>query len=190
MRILGGSSATAVSEEFPTLRRGGPYHRVAAPEWIDPANTTYSKINGGRWNPAGEFGALYLNATIQVAAANARAQHAGRAIKLFDLLPEARPELVTFDIAPIPVLDACTTEGLTAIGFADNFPYRVPWPPCQAIAREAHAAELAGVAARSNAEATSTTFVGEELAVFEEVNAGPPTARRKFHDWYPDPIPG
>ena len=174
----------------PAIRRGGPYYRVAAPGWNDPADTAYSKERGGRWNPPGEFGALYLNATTQVAAANARAQHAGRAIKLFDLLPEARPELVTFDVPMVDVVDAFTPHGIEALGFAANFPYGVPWPPCQAIARHAHAARLAGVAARSNAEATATAFVGEELALFEEVALGAPLVRRHFNEWYPDPIPG
>ncbi len=163
---------------------------MVAPEWIDPADTAYSKKRGGRWNPAVEFGALNLNATIQVAAANARAQHVGRAIKLFDLRPEARPELVTFEVPMVDVLDACTPEGIAALGFAENFPYGVSWPPCQAIGREAHANALAGVAARSNAEATESASVGEELALFEEVVAGPPRARRRFDEWYPDPIPG
>jgi RES domain-containing protein len=173
-----------------TLLRGGPYHRVVAPEWIDPADTAYSKQSGGRWNPVGEFGALYLNATIQVAAANVRAQHFGRAIKLFDLLQEARPELVTFNVPGVNVLDACTPDGLSMLGFADNFPWGVAWPRCQAIAREAHAAGLAGVAARSNAEVTTAASIGEEFALFEEVIVGKPKARRKFHEWYPDPIPG
>jgi RES domain-containing protein len=173
-----------------TVRRGGPYYRVVAPEWIDPADTTYSKQRGGRWNPAGEFGALYLNATTQVAAANARAQHSGHAIKLFDLLPEARPELVTFEVPMVDVVDACTPIGIAALGFAENFPYGVTWPPCQAIGRETHMNALAGVAARSNAEATGTASVGEELALFEEVAVGPSRARRRFDEWYPDPIPG
>jgi RES domain-containing protein len=172
------------------LRRGGPYYRVVAPEWIDPADASYSKQRGGRWNPAGEFGALYLNATIQVAAANARERHAGRAIKLFDLLPEARPELVTFEILMVDVLDACTPDGIAVLGFAENFPYGILWEPCQMIASEAHAAALAGVAARSNAEATASASVGEELALFEHVVVGPPQQRRRFHEWYPDPIPG
>jgi RES domain-containing protein len=163
---------------------------VVAPEWTDPADTTYSKQRGGRWNPAGEFGALYLNATIQVAAANARAQHAGRAIKLFDLLPEARPELVTFEVLMVDVVDACTPDGIAALGFAENFPYGVTWQPCQAIGREAHATAMAGVAARSNAEVTETAWVGEELALFEEFVVGSPRARRRFDEWYPDPIPG
>ncbi|MBV8709252.1 MAG: RES domain-containing protein, partial [Acidobacteriaceae bacterium] len=74
-----------------TVHRSGFYYRVVAPNWVNPADTSYSKRQGGRWNPPGEFGALYLNADVHVAAANARAQHAGRALKLFDLLPEARP---------------------------------------------------------------------------------------------------
>ncbi len=173
-----------------TVERGERYFRVVAPDWVDPASTEYSKQRGGRWNPAGEFGALYLNATIEVAAANARAQHAGRAIKLFDLLPQARPEVVVFDVPMIKVLDACTAAGIAALGFAENFPFGVGWPSCQAIAREAHTAKLAGVASRSNAEATATRFSGEELAVFEEVSAGAPQTRLTFLEWYPDPIPG
>ena len=175
---------------YRTVLRGGLYYRVVAPGWTDPASTVYSKRHGGRWNPAGEFGALYLNATVQVAAANARAQHAGRAIKLFDLLPEARPELITFDVPMTDALDACTPEGLTELGFANNFPYGVTWPPCQAVAREAYSAGIAGVASRSNAEVTATTFVGEELALFEHIIIGPPQNRRRFVEWYPDPIPG
>ena len=172
------------------VQRGGAYYRVVAPNWVDPADTAYSKQRGGRWNPASEFGALYLAATIQVAASNARAQHAGRAIKLFDLLPAARPELATFDVPMTGVLDACTAKGIAALGFAENFPYGVPWPPCQAIGRAAHAKGLPGVASRSNAEATETASVGEELALFERVVLSPARARRRFDEWYPDPIPG
>jgi RES domain-containing protein len=173
-----------------TTRRSGLYYRVVAPGWTDPANTEYSRQHGGRWNPASEFGALYLNATVHVAAANARSRHAGRAIKFFDLLPQARPELVTFDVPTANVLDACTAEGIGALGFAEDFPYGVPWPPCQAVAREAHTAALSGVASRSNAEATATSSVGEELALFEEGVIPAPGARRAFEQWYPDPIPG
>jgi RES domain-containing protein len=188
MRTSGDFSTTVAFKHV--VRRGGAYYRVVAPQWIDPADTAYSKQRGGRWNPAGEFGALYLNATIQVAAANARAQHAGRAIKLFDLLPEARPELVTLEAPMVDVLDASTPEGVAALGFADDFPYGVTWPACQAVGRDAHVDSLAGVAARSNAEATQTAWVGEELALFEEVVVGPSRARRRFEEWYPDPIPG
>jgi RES domain-containing protein len=175
-----------------TVLRSELYYRVVAPNWVNPADTTYSKQRGGRWNPPHEFGALYLNATVAVAAANARAQHAGRAIKLFDLLPKTRPELVTFLVPEVTVLDACTAEGVAALGLAANFPYEVDWPPCQAIARTAHAAGLNGVAARSHAEAREDTFVGEELALFEgsAETLDQPQTRSSFVQWYPDPIPG
>jgi RES domain-containing protein len=150
----------------------------------------HSKLHGGRWNPPGEFGALYLNATIQVAAANARAQHSGRAIKLFDLLPEARPQVVTFNVPMTDFVDACTSEGIQELQFPENFPFGVSWRPCQAIAREAFANGVAGVAARSNAEASATTFAGEELACFDQRVACSAKNRLRFDEWYPDPIPG
>jgi RES domain-containing protein len=175
----------------PTVRRSGPYFRVVAPDWIDPADTSFSKQRGGRWNPPGEFGALYLNASVAVAAANARTQHAGRAIKLFDLLPKARPELVTFEVPTVTVLDACTPKTAGALGLPDSFPFAILWPPCQAIAREAYLNGLAGVAARSNAEVTATSCVGEELALFDRpTRVVSQTERRRFNAWYPDPIPG
>jgi methylase of polypeptide subunit release factors len=82
----------------------------------------------------------------------------------------------------VKVLDACTPEGIAALGVA--------WRRCQEIGCEAHADALAGVARRSNAEVTENTSVGEELALFEEVVSGAPRARRRFNEWYPDPIPG
>ena len=177
-------------EKFPTVLRGGFYYRVVAPNWADPADTSYSKQFGGRWNPPGEFGALYLNVTLAVAAANARARHAGRAVKLFDLLPEARPELVSFQIAATEVVDACRERGIEQLGFDPSFPFGVLWAPCQAIARQAHEQGLSGVAARSNAEVTAHSFVGEELALFDAVEVGHPIERLAFQNWYPDPIPG
>ena len=174
---------------LPTARRGGEYYRVVAPECVEPLDTAYSKAFGGRWNPSGEFGALYLNANVQVAAANARAQHAGRALKLFDLVPSARPELVTVDVPPLDVVDAASSAGIAALGFGEGFPFGASWPQCQAIAREAKAAGVPGIVSRSNAEATPTRVVGEELAIFEGF-AVAQRDRRPFAAWYPDPIPG
>lgn len=177
-------------KRHPTIVRGGVYYRVVAPDWVNPADTTYARNAGGRWNPPGEFGALYLNANVSVAAANARARHAGRAIKIFDLVPAARPELVAFAVPDIVVVDACTASGIAHLGFRPNFPHNVDWVACQTIAREAHAAGLEGVASHSAAEVTAYSFVGEELAVFEQINVGPPQSRVSFSEWYPDPIPG
>ncbi|MGH2997143.1 MAG: hypothetical protein ACRDM9_12585, partial [Gaiellaceae bacterium] len=50
-----------------TIRRGGPYNRLAEPSWSDPLDTSYSRRRGGRWNPPGSFGALYLNRDLRIA---------------------------------------------------------------------------------------------------------------------------
>lgn len=172
-----------------TVTRGGRYYRVVDPSYFNPLDTSYAKRAGRRWNPPGEFGALYLCATIAVAAANARYQFVGRAVKLFDLLPAARPELVTVDVPNLDVVDVVTVSGVAAVGLPPSYPYGVPWPPCQAIARDAYSDGVAGVAARSNAEATASSCVGEELAVFDSFTGLVPASRVEFALWYPDPMP-
>ena len=173
-----------------TFTRGGRYYRVVDPSYLAPLDTSYAKVAGGRWNPPGEFGALYLCANPAVAAANARFQFAGRAIKLFDLLPAAQPDLVTADVPNLEVADVVTATGIRTVGLPTTYPYGVPWPPCHAIARAAYADRVAGVAARSNAEATPTSSVGEELALFDTVTGVAQVSREAFALWYPDPIPG
>jgi RES domain-containing protein len=172
------------------VSRSGTYWRVVDPDWVDPTDSSYSKTHGGRWNPPGEFGALYLNGSIRVAAANARARFEHRAVKLFDLTAEFRPQLVTFDLPPVELVDAASDEGIADLGLPPNFPYGVPWEPCQSIAREARETQLDGVTSRSNAEATPTFTVGEEVALFASGRVLKPLERRSFADWYPDPIPG
>ncbi len=173
-----------------SFTRSGRYYRVVDPSYTNPLDTSYAKAAGRRWNPPGEFGALYLCATFAVAAANARYQFVGRAIKLFDLLPNARPELVTVDVPRLDVVDVVTAAGVQTVGLPPNYPYGVPWPPCQAIARDAFVDSVAGVAARSNAEATPTSWIGEELAVFDSATGVAQISREAFAQWYPDPIPG
>lgn len=173
---------------LPTTKRAGSYYRVCKPGWLDASDTAFAKLHGGRWNPAGEFGARYLNATTRVAAAQARHQHAGRAIGLFDLRPERRPELATVEVPALRVLDVVTRAALEQLGLPASYPIDVEWPDCQAIARRAYAEPLASVAARSAAEARPTSVVGEELAVFDTVRLRV-AERRAFPAWYPDPAP-
>jgi RES domain-containing protein len=176
------------AKPLPTTLRQGLSYRIYKPDWSNPGDTSYSKLHGGRWNPPGEFGALYLNATLAVAAAQARRQHAGRAIKLFDLRPDRRPMLATFDLPKTLLVDAVDPIALRALGFTTHFPYDVPWEPCRRIAQRAYRA--AGVATRSNAEVTPTSFVGEELALFDSHPLPPMIGTGKpFAAWYPDPIP-
>jgi RES domain-containing protein len=177
-----------VAAVLPETRRSGSYYRVCDPDWTDCADTTFAKAHGGRWNPPGAFGALYLNATLRVAAANARRAHAGRAIGLFDLRPEERPHLATFLIPSLRVVDAVGDAGVRELGFPPTFPVDVDWAPCQAIAAHAYANGFDGAAARSAAEARFSGSLGEELAVFD-THVLAPTDRVPFHTWYPDPAP-
>ncbi|MGZ3504160.1 MAG: RES domain-containing protein [Vulcanimicrobiaceae bacterium] len=173
------------------ISRGGTYYRVFKPDWANPLDPTYSKIAGGRWNPPGEFGAVYLNQSIEVAAANARAQHQGRAIGLFDLRPERRPHLLEMRVTDATVVDVVTESGIVGLHLPKRYPFGVTHERCWPIARRAYAdSTYAGIACRSNAECTATSWLGEELAWFDR--SAPPkesAPRRPFSRWYPDVAP-
>ena len=173
-----------------TIERSGTYFRVAKPEWTNPLDPAYSKEVGGRWNPPGEFGALYFSRTLVVAAANARWQHRNRAIRLFDLRPNSRPVLLTVTIPRAHPLDVVTAKGVRALRLPASYPYGVGHDRCHPIARRAMKAGIPGVACRSAAECTLAEWIGEELAWFD--NQEPPmeaAPRLLFADWYPDSIP-
>jgi RES domain-containing protein len=174
---------------LPQIVRRGEYYRVCKLDWVDCGDTSFAKANGGRWNPATEFGALYFNATVRVAAAQARHQHAGRAIALFDLRPERRPILATFDVPTVRVVDVVSAEAIRALRLPRVYPLGVEREPCQRIARRAYREGVAGVAARSAAEARVDDVVGEELAYFDSQPAISSRDRKSFADWYPDPYP-
>ncbi|MBV8222261.1 MAG: RES family NAD+ phosphorylase [Candidatus Eremiobacteraeota bacterium] len=179
-----------MARAFIGARRSGAYYRVCKPEWHDCSDTAYAKANGARWNPRGRFGALYLCATIEVAATNARNQHTGRAIGLFSLRPERRPQLQRFDVSLVRYADIVSAEGVAAAGLPADYPYDVGWQRCQPIGAAVYDVGMPGIACRSAAECTKTSWLGEELAVFDSA-ARPKAAgrRRAFADWYPDLIP-
>jgi RES domain-containing protein len=163
---------------------------VCKPEWVSCSDTSYAKRFGGRWTPPDEFGALYLCATLEVAAAVARAQHAGRAVPLFSLRPSRRPQLQSFAVTGTQFVDVVTDEGLAAAGLAVAYPYGVDYKACWPVARQAYLARERGIACRSAAECRPDFWLGEELAVFDN-GPMPRTAgrRRSFSEWYPDVVP-
>lgn len=150
--------------------RGGRYYRVCDPSWIDPSDTDFSKSKGGRWNPPGEFGALYLNRSLNAALANAH-RHVeslfGETATLYDFLPEALPDLQRYDVTERSFVDIVTPKGIESAKLSAEYPGNVTHDACQRIARGAYAANEAGVAAKS-ARASKE----EELAIFDrEVTA-------------------
>lgn len=133
------------------------------------------------------FGVLHLNATITVAAANARKNYESEIATLYDLRPEQRPDLQLGHVSPYRFVDVVTERGVGALNLPSCFPYGVPWSRCQQIGRRAYAMKAEhGIACRSNADVTPTANIGEELAIFDRAVSGVSRGLRvTFAEWYP-----
>lgn len=178
---------------FGRVARAGRYYRVGDPPWDDCCDTSFSKALGGRWNPPGAFGVLYLCRTLAVAAANARQNFAGEIHSLYDLKPEFRPVVMEFAIGGVPertFVDAVTDEGLAAAGLPTTYPFsgkaKVSYAACRQVGNVSYATAERGIACRSAAEATAGSWLGEELALFDRSTGIARSGRRRaFADWYP-----
>jgi len=174
-----------------TLRlvtRGGRYVRVAEARWADdPFNSSYALERGGRWNPPGSFGVVYLNDGEGTARRNVERLFEGLPYGPEDLDPNEAPVLVETDIPATDFVDALTDAGLTAAGLPATYPddeegRRVPHAVCQPIGQAAWDDNLPGVACRSAAPGTARD--DEELAWFDRGRPLAETARWAFEDWF------
>jgi hypothetical protein len=165
-----------------TIRRAGPYLRVADPDWDDPLDGRYAAQRGGRWNPPESFAVVYLCQTVAVARANVYRRLEGQPYGPEDLRPEAGPVLVRTGVPEDRYLNVVTEAGLRDAGLPRTYPRDsrsriIPHRRCQPIGLRAWEAGLPGVAARS------AWTAGEELAYF-----GPRKLRRgavrAFDDWF------
>jgi len=168
------------------VRRGGvTYFRIADATWDNPLDPSYAQASGGRWNPAGSFGVLYLNASREVARANVARRLAGQPYGPEDLANG--PVLVELRAPRAHYVDALSARGLESLGLPRTYPVhgngrRVSWSRCQPIGRKAWEEGEPGIACRSAALRAGTP--GEELALF--VRGRLPTARgvHSFEDWF------
>jgi RES domain len=165
-----------------TIRRGGPYLRVADPGWDDPLDGRFAAERGGRWNPPESFPVVYLCHSMEVARANVYRKLEGQPFGPEDLRPENGPVLVRTRVPEARYLNAVTDAGLRDLRLPSTYPLDsrrrpVPWRRCQPIGLRAWESGLPGISARSAASA------GEELAYF-----GPRKLRRgavrRFEDWF------
>jgi hypothetical protein len=148
-----------------TIRRGGPYLRVADPDWDDPLDGRYAADRGGRWNPPESFPVVYLCETVAVARAIVYRRLEGQPYGPEDLRPEGGPVLVRTRVPEDRYLNVVTEAGLRNAGLPRTYPRDgrgriVSWRRCQPIGLRAWEAGLPGIAARSAAGP------GEELAYF------------------------
>lgn len=183
-----GSTPTGTEHRWHHTNRGGTrYWRVIGQGWADPADTTYSKAYGGRWNPAGAFGVLYLNAGLDVARANARRYLVSHGLEVSDLAAGTGPELIVFAVEPSEVVDVVTDDGVAACGLPPEYPYNVDQQQCRTLGIHLYAAGETGVACRCAAECPGPgQYIGEELPLFDYQDGTLPGAgaRLSFDTWY------
>ena len=166
-----------------TIRRGGPYLRVADPNWDDPLDGRYAAERGGRWNPPESFPVVYLTRSVAVARAYVFRKLEGQPYGPEDLSPEAGPVLVRTRVPEDRYVNAITDAGLRNIGLPTIYPRDsrrriIPWRRCQPIGLRAWEAGLPGIAAR-----TAAAREGEELAYFgrRKLRRG---AVRSLDEWF------
>jgi hypothetical protein len=172
-----------------TIRRGGTYHRLAEPAWDDPLDTSYSRERGGRWNPPGRFGAVYLNRDLRMARLQVQHKLRGQPYGVEDLDEDEQHDLVSVEVVKHHWLDCVTDLGLGAVRLPTTYPRYANGRPvrhqtCQPIGQAAYDDGRPGIACRSAARGATSS--DEELAVFErDVNAAVRmTGRRPFAEWF------
>lgn len=171
------------------LRRGGPYLRVADPDWRDPLNGSFAQKTGGRWNPPGSFPAVYLNRDVRVARANVARKFTGRPYGPELLNAEEAPVLIHTTVPNQEYVDIITDEGCEAVGLPKSYPLDsdgkpVPQERCQPIGVQAWAQGEAGIACRSAAPGAPRD--GEELAWFHRSTTAPLRIEQRipFEKWF------
>ena len=119
-----------------TIRRGGPYLRVADPDWEDPLDGRFAAERGGRWNPPESFPVVYLTSSVPVARAYVFQKLEGQPYGPEDL--RAGPLLVRTRVPEDRYVNAVTAAGLRDLGLPKTYPLDsrrrlVPWRRCQPI---------------------------------------------------------
>jgi len=172
-----------------SVSRGGAYNRLVEPSWKDQLDPSYFKTKGGRWNPPGGFGMLYLNSSDHMARAQVDHKLAGTPFDIDDLDPAEQHDLVEIELSSQDFLDCVSDAGLQAAGLPASYPLdgsgaTVGHAVCQPVGASAYAEPLCGVACRSVARRAAPD--DEELGVFDRdvTSMVRQTARRTFSDWY------
>ena len=172
---------------FVALQRGGIYMRLVEPAWAEPLDGSYSLAAGGRWNPAGGFGVVYLVGSLTVARARVLFKLSGLPYGPEELAHDRAPDLVVTEIPEVEFVDLVTDDGLVAAGLAATYPRAeggsiVRHDVCQPIGMSAWEAGWPGIACRSSVPGVATE--DEELALFDRGISLSVLERSRFEDWF------
>ena len=129
-------------------------YRVSDVDWDDPLDDSFSLAEGGRWNPPGEFGMVYLCADENTARAYVAQRLRGQPYGPEDLDEGEAPDLAVIEVPNGSYRDCFSERGLIAVGLSPTYPAAadgslVGWEVCQPIGRDAYLDGLDGVTARS-----------------------------------------
>ena len=165
-------------EQMPATR---PWFRLADPVWVDPTDTTYALVNGGRWNSPDSHRTLYLCADESTAAAQVRRLLHGSFLTPEDLRDDAFVLIAVTLPTDTLVADAHSIGGLMALGLPTTYPREsdgtpIPRARCQPIGDQVAQNGLSGVHARSATE--GATEHHRELAWFPQPNQSPQIVQR------------
>jgi RES domain-containing protein len=171
-----------------TIRRGGPYLRVADPGWQDPLDGRFAQRRGGRWNPLESFPVVYLCESVGVARAVVLRKLEGQPYGPEDLNPETAPVLVGTSVPEDRYVDVVTRRGRASAGLPESYPRDrrgapIGWARCQPIGRAAWERDAPGIACLSAAPEAPPQ--GEELAWFQRRRRR--LRRRRVHpfdEWF------
>lgn len=112
---------------------------------------------GGRFNPAGEFGALYVSLDPETPFRELRRQAERAGLQVLDLLPRT---LFAAEARLQKVLDLACNEPPVAYRIADEKLRSEDWRACHEVARRARKAGYEAI------RFPSATGMGENMAIF------------------------
>lgn len=152
--------------KFQYQERGGPYYRVADPDWLDPLDGRPSMDKGGRWTAPGSFPVVYLNRSVSLARLFIAHKVRDLPYGPEDFDPDSGPVLVNVELPSERYVDVVTDSGCAAVG----------------LPKAAWNQDEAGIACRS---ATSRALKSdEELAWFQRGAQLGAAGVESFMEWF------
>jgi RES domain-containing protein len=137
----------------------GAVFRQSSPRYAEITERTLSASAraGGRFNPAGEFGAIYVSLDPDTPLRELRRQAVHAGVEVIALLPRT---LFAAEARLQRVVDLACADGPGAWGLADAALASDDWTACQNVARHARMQGYEAI------RFPSATGAGENLAIF------------------------